>query len=191
MFISIGTDEVEEVDDEIKDAFALMPAKAQNDTVIAPIEESDMENRLVVRSKIDKLEQALLRIIANGATDFKAIEDDGFLVHRFIEGVYARELLIPAGVAVIGKLHKYERICIISGGDCTFVTEFGTRRVKAPFSEVFPPGTKTAVYAHTDVTWTAIHGVHERDLDALESKLIAPSHEAYQRFIEQGQPWTL
>lgn len=186
MFASVGTWELEGMEENLRETFALMPERAQNDLVIAPAGENDMESRLVVRSRIDKLEQALYNIIAAGAVNFKDIEDDGFLTHRFIEGVYARELVIPAGTAVIGKLHKYPRICIISGGDCTFVTEFGTRRVSAPFTEVMPPGSKTAVYAHTDTTWTAIHGTDERDLDRLEQIFIAPDHSEYQKFLAQG-----
>lgn len=174
--------EPQELQREAIETFSLMPRAPDNETVIGVPEDENAQ--LALRHNINRLEQALYACIANGAEEFDC-EDDRFLTHRFIEGVYARELLIPADTVVIGKLHKWPRICIISGGDCTFVTEFGTRRVQAPFTEVMSPGTKTAVYAHTDTTWTAIHGTHERDMDRLEQIFIAPDHESYQRFLEQ------
>lgn len=189
MFISTGLNtshRSDRVEEELQNAFALMPAAPDNDLVICPTSEDDVESRVMVRSKIDSLEQALYNIISAGAPEFSASHYNDHLRHHFIEGVYARELLIPAGTVVVGKLHKHPRICIISGGDCTFVTEFGTRRVEAPFAEVMPAGTKTAVYAHTDTTWTAIHGTHETDFDRLEQIFIAKDHEEYHRFLEEG-----
>lgn len=185
MFAEVGVMSAKDQDigEALTDSFALMPAVPHNSLVIdAPKTE---EQKLLLRNKIERLERALYETIANGAEEFDC-EDDRYLTHRFVEGVYARELVIPGGTVVIGKLHKYPRICVISGGDCTFVTEKGTRRVQAPFTEVMQPGTKTAVYAHTDTTWTAIHGVQDTDLVTLEQILIAPDHEAYQRFLEQG-----
>lgn len=178
--------ENEELAGELASAFDLMPAEPRNDLIIAPTAHDDVENREIARNKIDNLEQALYNIVAGGSTNFKDIEDDGFLTHRFIEGVYARELVIPAGTVVIGKLHKYERICIISGGDCTFVTEFGVRRVSAPFTEVIPPGSKTAVYAHTDVTWTSIFRTDMTEPKVIEDTLTAKDHDEYHRFLEES-----
>ena len=36
------------------------------------------------------------------------------LVHYFVNGVYGREIFIPAGVLVAGRIHKTEHISIIS-----------------------------------------------------------------------------
>lgn len=182
--ILIGDDPVEdqELAQSLSESFAFMPRRANNAAVIGPIREDDEESRVIVRDRIERLQQAIYGLIAEGAEEF---DDSDWLTHMFIEGVYARELVIPAGIAVIGKLHKYPRICIISGGECTFVTEFGTQRVEAPFAMVAPAGSKTAVYAHTDTTWTAIHGTHETDLKKLDELLIARDHAEYQRFLEQ------
>lgn len=170
----------------LSESFALMPKEPDNERVIDPTSPDDTSRREMKRNNINNLEAAINQYIAEGGDEFSSSHESEYLRHHFIEGVYARELLIPAGTVVVGKLHKYPRICIISGGECTFVTEYGTRRVTAPFSEVMQPGTKTAVYAHRDTTWTAIHATHETDLDRLEQIFIAKDHDDYRRFLEEN-----
>lgn len=93
-------------------------------------------------------------------------------VHHFASGIYARELRIPAGTLLTGKVHKTEHLNILSAGEITVWTEDGMKRLRAPFTMVSRPGTKRVGFAHTDVVWTTIHGTHERDLDRLEAELI-------------------
>lgn len=79
---------------------------------------------------------------------------------------------IPAGTVATGKVHKTLHLNILSQGDVSVLTEDGMKRIQAPCTIVSPPGTKRAVYAHTDVVWTTIHGTHETDLEKLEADLI-------------------
>jgi hypothetical protein len=69
-------------------------------------------------------------------------------VHYFAKGLYAREISIPKGTLLTGKIHRSEHLNIISKGDISVVTESGTRRIKAPFTMVSQPGTKRVGYAH-------------------------------------------
>ena len=39
------------------------------------------------------------------------------VTHRFSRGVYARELFIPAGTVLTGRIHKYSQINILLRGD--------------------------------------------------------------------------
>ena len=149
--------------------------EADNEIVHFPVSKDDMPARLGVRRRIEALEDIMRQYVRDGDLDEVDCQDEN-LTHYFIDGVYARELFIPAGTAVIGRIHKYPRICIISQGDVSFVTEFGSRRVVAPFTEVMQPGTKTAVYAHTDTTWTAILGTHETDVKKIEEIFVCDSH---------------
>lgn len=93
-------------------------------------------------------------------------------VHHFANGVYAREITIPAGTLLTGKVHKTEHLNIISQGRITVWTEDGMKTVEAPYTIVSRPGTKRVGLAHTDTVWTTIHGTHEKDLDRLEAELI-------------------
>ena len=102
--------------------------------------------------------------------------------HYFSQGVYARELFIPKGTVLTGKIHKYQQLNIMSQGDLSVLTEDGVKRVKAPFTIVSPPGTKRVAYAHEDTVWTTIHGTELTDVDEIESAFIAQSEQEYLTF---------
>jgi hypothetical protein len=104
--------------------------------------------------------------------------------HYFSKGVYARELFIPKGTVLTGKVHKYENLNIMSQGDLSVLTEDGIKRVKAPFTIVSPPGTKRVAYAHEDTIWTTIHGTDETDVDKIEEVFIAQDYGQYLEFCQ-------
>ena len=101
------------------------------------------------------------------------------VVHHFSKGVYARELHIPAGTTLTGKIHKFENLNILSQGEMSVSTEEGVVRVKAPFTIISPPGTKRVAYAHTDCIWTTVHGTESKDVDAIELEFVVNSEQEY------------
>jgi len=107
--------------------------------------------------------------------------------HYFSQGVYAREMFVPKGTVLTGKIHKYEQLNILSQGDVSVATHEGVKRVQAPFTMVAPPGSKRAFYAHEDSVWTVIHGTEERDIDKIEAHFIAESEVEYLEFAERLQ----
>jgi hypothetical protein len=109
------------------------------------------------------------------------------VTHHFSPGVYARELFIPKGTVLTGKIHKYAQLNIMSKGDISVLTEDGIKRVQAPFTIVSPAGTKRIAYAHEDTIWTTIHGTDETDLEKLEAHFIAKDDSEYLAFCEQLQ----
>ena len=104
------------------------------------------------------------------------------LRHFFAEAQYGREITIPAGHLIVGKIHKHAHLNLISKGECTVVTEFGSYRIKAPHTFVSEPGTKRALYTHSETVWTTIHTTLERDLAKIEEEIIAPSFGDYDSF---------
>lgn len=106
--------------------------------------------------------------------------------HYFARGVYAREIFIPAGTCIVGKIHKHSQINILSKGDISVTTDTGIVRVQAPYTVVGAPGTKRVGYAHTDVIWTTISGTNETDTQKIEEELIATSFEAYEQFAREA-----
>lgn len=99
--------------------------------------------------------------------------------HYFSQGVYAREITIPAGTLLTGEIHKYTQLNILSKGDISVLTEDGVKRVQAPFTVVSPPGTKRIAFAHEECVWTTIHGTDEVDLDKIEQHYIAKDDAEY------------
>ncbi len=101
------------------------------------------------------------------------------LKHTFTTGVYMREIFIPAGTCIVGKIHKHAHVNFISYGHVTVVTENGgTEDLHGPCTMVSPAGTKRALIAHTDTVWTTIHANpdDETDLEKLERAIIAKDY---------------
>lgn len=95
------------------------------------------------------------------------------LIHHFSKGLYARELHIPAGTLLVGKIHKHQSLNILSAGEISLFTEDGPKRVKAPYTVVSAPGIKRVGFAHEDCVWITVHATEERDLDKIEDEVIA------------------
>jgi len=101
------------------------------------------------------------------------------LKHYFAPGVYLREILMPAGAIVIGKIHKTEHFNIIQKGSVSIMGEDGVRhRLDAPCTFVSKPGIQKTLYIHEDTVWSTVHLTEERDLEKLEAMLIEPD-ESY------------
>ena len=107
------------------------------------------------------------------------------ITHHFAPGVYAREMRVPAGTLLTGKIHKTEHLNIISQGHFSVSNMGKTMDIVAPYTFVSPAGTKRAIYAHEDSTWTTIHVTEETDLAALEEETIADSFEEIQHLLDR------
>lgn len=98
-------------------------------------------------------------------------------VHYISNGLYAREIFIPAGVTLTGKIHKTEHINIISKGDISVMTEDGIKRLVAPCTIISKPGMKRVGYAHEDTVWTTIHATELTDIPEIEAALVCDTYE--------------
>lgn len=106
--------------------------------------------------------------------------------HHFAPGIYAREIRIPAGTLLTGKIHKTRHLNIVSAGwIAVYTATEGWKALRAPCSFVAEPGTRRIGYALEDTVWTTVHGTTETDLDALEAELIAP-HNSEQEALCPG-----
>lgn len=117
-------------------------------------------------ASVDELEAAM-----RAHPDQRHIEP----VHRFADGIYAREITIPAGTLLTGKIHRTQHLNIVSAGRISVWTEGEPVRViEAPYAFVAQPGTRRVGFAHEDTVWTTIHATTETDLERLEAQLIEP-----------------
>ncbi len=97
------------------------------------------------------------------------------LKHRFINGVYSREITMPKGAIIVSKLHKTENFSIITKGSVLDITEENNiRRIKAPFTMIVKAGTKRVLYIEEDTVWTTFHSnpTNTEDLKDLEALII-------------------
>ena len=99
------------------------------------------------------------------------------LKHHFSKDVYAREITIPQGSLIVGKIHKHTNLNILSKGKISLLSIDGCTTVEAPYTVVSSPGVKRLAYAHEDCVWITIHGTAEKDVDKIEEQFIAKSYD--------------
>lgn len=129
----------------------------------------------VQRGDILALQDAMFK--HNGGAD--GLEDFP-LTHHFAPSVYGREMLIPAGGVIVGKIHRHAHLNVVIRGKAKVVTEFGEKIVNGGDVFVSEPGTKRAVYAIEDTVWLTIHPNQSdtQDLKQIEDYVIAPNYDA-------------
>lgn len=97
------------------------------------------------------------------------------VTHHFSPSLYLREIFMPAGAVVIGKIHKTEHFNILVKGACLIIHDDFTREeLRAPRVFVSKPGVQKVLYILEDMTWMTTHVTEETDLVKLEAELIEP-----------------
>jgi hypothetical protein len=92
--------------------------------------------------------------------------------HTFHAGMYCREVWRPAGVVVVGKIHKKEHFYLIVSGTVSITTDEGVKSVTGPHLLCSKPGTKRAVYAETDALCMTFHVVDAKTIEDAEHELV-------------------
>jgi hypothetical protein len=106
--------------------------------------------------------------------------------HYYAHGTYTRELFLPKGSVVVGKIHRHTCTNILLQGKVLAVTDELSQELTAPLVFVSGPGVKKAVYALEDSIWLNVHPWDgEADLEQIENDVIIPSYEALEQ--EQNQ----
>ena len=99
--------------------------------------------------------------------------------HYFAHGTYTREMLIPKGLVLTGKMHKNSCINILSAGKMLIFTDEGSREISAPHTFVSSPVLKKAGYALEDCVFINVFpwdGV--KTVEQLEDELVIPGNQA-------------
>lgn len=100
-------------------------------------------------------------------------------VHHFAPGIYMRELTVPAGMLIVGKIHKHDHFLLVLSGLALALSEFGNF-IAAPGQVVrSAAGVKRIVLALSDTRFLTIHANPDDcdDLKVLESRHIEPEME--------------
>ncbi len=127
----------------------------------------------LIRGILERLESLMFTAVADG----KAIDsiDSYPLKHTFCGGLYVREISIPAGHIVMGKIHKYDHPHFITKGRVTiFSEENGIEELSAGCTMKSMAGIKRFLVTHEDTVWTTLHitdeTVPEAAVDSLTVK---------------------
>lgn len=154
----------------------------------------------MITQQVDHIENDLQEagsLARKAIMDFETLlrEQDGSLIgdnelcpltHTFADGIYVRQIEIPQGMMIVGKIHKHEHPNFLLEGEVLVVTEEGQEYLEAPCSMISKGGTKRALYAITKLVWTTIHHnpTNTQDIKELEDIIIAPSYTAYEKHVK-------
>lgn len=123
---------------------------------------------------------AIMRIqrACQGLPNDHRMDESPPLKHWTAPGIYAREIHLPADSVVVGKVHRFRHLSILSAGRVTVMTEFGVEELTAPASFISEPGTKRVVHTHEAAIWTTIHPNPENvtDTAALERMFVVDEY---------------
>lgn len=142
-------------------------------------------HKVEFREKIMAVQNGLMDMIDKGVVE--STLEDCTLKHYFSPKdekygccTYAREMFIPKGTLIIGKIHRHQHLNIISKGKVIVFTEYGEKHLEGPITFVSEIGLKRSVYAIKDTLWTTIHlteFVGEDNLSKIEHEVIAPDYK--------------
>jgi len=97
------------------------------------------------------------------------------VTHRFTEGMYIREIKIPAGTMLTSMVHKTEHPFVISDGVIKVTSDNeGSVIYEAPYTGITKPNTRRALHALTDVVWTTFHATTETDVEKICDEILEP-----------------
>ena len=97
------------------------------------------------------------------------------VVHRFTDGMYIREIQIPAGTMLTSMTHKTQHPFVISQGSVKVTSDNeGSIIYEAPYTGVTEPNTRRALHALTDVVWTTFHVTNETDVAKIAEEILEP-----------------
>lgn len=135
-----------------------------------------------LRERILKLQEAMF---ADPAFDPQC--RDFPVTHFKAPGMIGRQMKIPRGSIIVGKIHKHAHLNQISYGHVRVFTEFGPMEIRGPHTFTSQPGTKRVVFALEDTLWTTFHlnpndwdPDNEEDMKRLEDEIIAKSYEQFE-----------
>ena len=144
-----------------------------------------------IRRVIYNIEETISKSEREGLEPFFNDTEKCPLTHSFSDGIYCREIKIPAGMVITGKIHKHEHPNYLMSGEVLVLTEDGgSETLKGPLSMMSKGGTKRALYAITDLVWTTIHHnpTNTRDLKEIEKIVIAKDYDEYVKFVNSPKP---
>jgi hypothetical protein len=148
----------------------------------------------LIQEKHERIRGALLAMQAAMEANPAAIPgNDPCLPIRniFSNGIYVREIRIPANMFVMGRIHRHEHPNILVQGSVIVLTEDGVERLDAPKHMLSPAGTKRFLYTLTDTIWTTIHRCDATTQEEAEEECVTDDYAdiglGYFEFKKEGE----
>ena len=108
--------------------------------------------------------------------------------HLFINGMYVRQIMIPAGTMLTGRVHKQDYVDVMISGSISVATPDGIKQLDGYNVLTGKAGRKRAGYAHEDTYWLTVHRTSETESEGIEHKLTVMTLDEFKALpdIERG-----
>jgi len=136
---------------------------------------NDLVANLVMREKILTLQDRMMAYVK----EHPDAEPELPLRHTFAPGAYARQMFIPGGTLVVGKIHKHAHLNLLMMGIAVVATEDGIHTYAAPYVFTSLPGTKRVVLAMRDLIWVTVHLTELTDPEAIVEEMTVPTYDDF------------
>jgi hypothetical protein len=103
------------------------------------------------------------------------------LKEYFANGMYAREIKIPQGVALISRIHMDAGISVLSEGTIAVMDRDGYKEVSAPCTYTSPEGTQRIGLTLTPCTWVSLFKADKQEGVDMLDIVTAATFEEYKR----------
>jgi len=113
------------------------------------------------------------------------------VVHHFFDGIYIREVSLPAGTLAIGHAQRFPQLNIMLKGKVAIVKNGNIEVLEAPLMYMGEAGRKVG-YIMEDTVWQNIYATTETDIEKLEEYYLDKSeafkdYQAYSDMFEQQE----
>ncbi len=82
--------------------------------------------------------------------------------HTFTDGMYIREIIMPAGSLITSKIHKTQHPYTVSMGKVAVSIDGKEwQEIEAPYTGITQPGTRRILYILEDCVWTTYHPIED------------------------------
>ena len=95
----------------------------------------------------------------------------------FSNGLYVREIFIPKGMFVMGKIHRHEHPNILVRGKVIMITESGLETLEGPKTMLSPAGTKRFLFTLEDTIWITVHKTTKDNAFEAEDEIVTTRYE--------------
>jgi mannose-6-phosphate isomerase-like protein (cupin superfamily) len=112
-------------------------------------------------------------VIETGPRITEGVGDFLGQTHHFSSGVYAKQMLIPAGHVVGSHAHQYSHLSVLASGDIILEVDNVATEFSGPACIEIKAGCEHKVFAKTDAVWFCIHATEATNADEVDAVLIA------------------
>lgn len=124
-----------------------------------PLPNGDLASR--AHQKLDALESAILDNLAPVHMP---------VTHRFTPGLYAREILMPAGTVLTSQIHETEHPYVVLSGRVRVAVPGGEPVILgAGHVGITKPGTRRALYIEEECRWITFHPLSPEEEEARQN----------------------